>query len=135
MRLPTINEKNYTTTEQLCKVLEEVVELKFAITNDLSLQHKLSEAWDVIQATKTLIYVLSEGGLEIISESNREHCDKLIDRAEKGLIGLRGEWSISTTEVEPMRVSQEPICIRKDCAKFQLCLLRYSVTTCNHFRR
>ena len=75
------------------------MELKTAIDNDASLRHVLSEAWDVIQATKTLIYVLCEGGLYTISESNREHCEKLQQRAEKEIIGLRGVWTISITEV------------------------------------
>lgn len=95
MKLPTINEKSFSIKDQLCKVLEEVVELKTAIDNDASLRHVLSEAWDVIQATKTLIYVLCKGRLNMIRNSNKEHCNKLQDRADKEIIGLRGAWIIS----------------------------------------
>jgi hypothetical protein len=63
----------------------------------------LSEAWDVIQATKTLIYVMCkdqlDGGSMGIQLSNLAHCEKLEERAENGLIDLRGEWIIRTTEV------------------------------------
>jgi hypothetical protein len=135
MRLPTINEKKYGIDEQLCKIIEEIFELKFAIDNKASLKHILSEAWDVIQATKTLIYVLCEGKTELIHESNYEHCKKLNERAEKGLIGLRGEWTIVTREDEPVRICKDAICQEKHCTKYEICLLKYSVITCDQFRR
>jgi hypothetical protein len=94
MRLPTLDASKYTIREQLDKIKEEVAEVEQAIEDGLTLRQLLSECWDVIQATKTLIYIICRGRLEMIRTTNQEHCRKLQDRESAGQIKTNGEWRI-----------------------------------------
>ncbi len=94
MKLPTLETDKYTVREQLDKIKEEVAEVEQAIEDGLSLRQLLSECWDVIQATKTLIYVICRGRFEMIRKTNQEHCTKLQNREATGQIKTNGEWRI-----------------------------------------
>jgi hypothetical protein len=78
-----LNQKETEVDIIIDKCWEELDEVETEILLKKPIERQLSEAWDLLQASFSLLNKISDGDKKLLEESNRRHVEKLLGRGWK----------------------------------------------------